>query len=155
MNTRIDIVRLRKRAGMNQRELANLLQVRPSFLSAIENGRSRLPEEKMMKLKEIFELDSFDDFIIPHEDDITENIPPHTHADAGDSLTKLLTHIHSLAHQQENSSHDADLISRIDYLSKRNDRLSDKIDELRDEIDSLRSENLQLKEMLIRNGIKF
>lgn len=51
--SRLDLLRLRKRIGMSQRELTEQLHVRPSFLSAIENGRSRLPEEKMEKLKEI------------------------------------------------------------------------------------------------------
>ena len=33
---RIDIAKLRKEAGISQRELADKLQIRPSFLSAIE-----------------------------------------------------------------------------------------------------------------------
>lgn len=155
--SRIDFVRLRKRAGMSQRELADILQVRPSFLSAIENGKSRMPEEKLDKIKEIFELDSLDDYII---DDYTESVvPPHTHApsEQNDSLTQLLNHFHDLAHQKEREHHgqEPDLSARIDFLSRRNDRLSERVDDLREEIDRLRSENLHLKELLIKNGIDY
>ncbi len=152
---RIDLVKLRKRAGLSQRELADLLQVQPSFLSAIENGRSRLPEEKMLKIKEIFEIDNFDDYKL--EDSFSEGVtvPPHTHPEAGDSITQLLNHLHDLAHKNSHTASDADTMARIDYLSKRNDRLSDRVDELRDEVDTLREENLRLKELLIRNGITY
>lgn len=153
---RIDLVRLRKRAGMSQRELADLLQVRPSFLSAIENGKSRMPEEKLDKIKEIFLLDSLDGYII--EDHVEQSVPPHTHAlDQSDSLTQLLNHFHDLAHQREREhmSQDADALARIEFLSKRNDRLSDRVDNLRDEVDTLRTENMRLKELLLKNGIDY
>lgn len=151
---KIDLVRLRKRAAMSQRELADRLQVRPSFLSAIENGRSRIPEEKIEKLKEIFEIDSLDEYMI--EEPKENVVPPHTHAvEENDSITALLNHFHELAHQRDKShgASDEDTLSRIEYLTRRNDRLSDRIDDLRDEIDDLRAENLCLKELLVRNGI--
>ena len=154
--SKIDLVRLRKRAGMSQRELADLLQVRPSFLSAIENWRSRIPEEKLGKIKEIFELDNLDDYTV--EEYAESTVPPHTHLmDQSDSLTQLLNHFHDLAHQREkgHSAHDADTLARIDFLTKRNDRLSERIDDLREEVDRLRTENLHLKELLIENGIKY
>lgn len=153
--SRIDFVRLRKRAGMSQRELADLLQVRPSFLSAIENGKSRMPDEKLDKIRDIFELDSLEDYMIDENSDAV--VPPHTHAmDQSESITRLLNHFHDLAHQQSNhSAQDAELLARIDFLTKRNDRLSDKVDDLRDEVDSLRQENLKLKELLIKNGIQY
>ncbi len=154
--SRIDLVRLRKRAGMSQRELADLLQVRPSFLSAIENGRSRIPEEKLEKIKEIFELDSLDDYII---DNASESVvPPHSHIDdQSDSFTHLLNHFHDLAHRKDkgHSTPDAESASRIDFLTKRNDRLSERVDDLRDEVDRLREENLRLKELLVKNGIAY
>ncbi len=153
---RIDFVRLRKRAGMSQRELADMLQVRPSFLSAIENGKSRMPEEKLDKIKEIFELDSLDDYLVDeHADQI---VPPHTHTmDQNDTLTQLLNHFHDLAHQRarDSSAQDAGAEERIEFLTKRNDRLSERVDDLRDEVDSLRQENLRLKELLLKNGISY
>lgn len=159
---RIDLVKLRKRAGMSQRELADHLQVRPSFLSAIENGRSRMPEEKLEKLKEIFELDSLNEYMM---DDALENVlvshshvPPHTHTDEqSDSITQLLNHFHDLAHQRNkaNATPDAETAARIDFLVKRNDRLSGRVDDLRDEVDKLREENLRLKELLVKNGISY
>ena len=153
---RIDFVRLRKRAGMSQRELADLLQVRPSFLSAIENGKSRMPDEKLDKIKEIFELDSLDDYMV--DEHMEQTVPPHTHAmDQNDTLAQLLNHFHDLAHQREreHSGQDSDSAERIEFLSKRNDRLSDRIDDLRDEVDNLRKENLHLKELLLKNGIQY
>ncbi len=141
---------------MSQRELAEKLQVRPSFLSAIENGRSRLPEEKLERIMEIFEVESLDDYVI---DDTQEPVvPPHTHAlDQSDTLTQLLNHFHELAHQREkgHTAPDADAAVRIDFLTRRNDRLSERVDELRDEVDELRAENLKLKELLLRNGISY
>lgn len=153
--SRLDLVRLRKRAGMSQRELAEILQVRPSFLSAIENGRSRLPDEKMEKIKEIFELDSLEDYMID-SDDRSAGVAPHTHLmDQSDSFTHLLTHFHDLAHKNSNSQADEEISGRIDFLTRRNDRLSERVDDLRDEVDRLRQENLRLKELLIRNGIEY
>ncbi|MDE6636799.1 MAG: helix-turn-helix domain-containing protein [Muribaculaceae bacterium] len=154
--TRIDFVRLRKRAGMSQRELADLLQVRPSFLSAIENGKSRMPDEKLDKIKEIFELDSLDDYMVDEHTEMV--VPPHTHTmDQNDTLAQLLNHFHDLAHQREreHSGQDADIAARLDFLTKRNDRLSERIDDLRDEVDALRQENLRLKELLLKNGIQY
>ena len=160
--SRIDLVKLRKRAGMSQRELAELLQVRPSFLSAIENGKSRLPDEKMAKIKEIFEIDSFDDYLIDEHAHESMVIPPHTHTDSGDSLTMLLNHFHELAHRNSHSSHDEEATSRIDFLTKRNDRLSERvdtlserIDTLREQLDTLRDENLRLKELLLSHNIPY
>lgn len=153
---RIDFVALRKRAGMSQRELADMLQVRPSFLSAIEKGRSRMPEEKLARIKEIFELDSFEDYVI---DECNENaVPPHTHTmDQNESISLLLNHFHDLAHQRDKfgDHHEKEKEERIDFLTKRNDRLSDKVDELRDKVDTLRDENFRLKELLMKNGIDF
>lgn len=143
---------------MSQRELADLLQVRPSFLSAIENGKSRLPEEKIEKIKEIFELESLDEYM---EDEAAEVVvPPHTHVmemDQSDALAQLLNHFHDLAHQRAKAhgAQDAEAEERVEFLSRRNDRLSERIDDLRDEVDQLRKENLALKELLVKNGIAF
>lgn len=154
--SRINLAKLRKRAGISQRELAEMLQVRPSFLSAIENGKSRVPDEKLEKIKEIFELDSLDDYMIDEAAEAT--IPPHTHgAEQSDPIAQLLTHFHDLAHQRAkgHDGHDPEIEARLDFLAKRNDRLSERVDDLRDEVDSLRKENLALKELLLKNGISY
>lgn len=151
---RLDLVRLRKRAGMSQKELADLLQVRPSFLSAIENGKSRLPEEKMDKIMEIFEIDSLDGYLVDDEPEVV--VPPHTHvSDSTDVVAQLLNHFHELAHQRDKAGHDAETEARLDFLIRRNDRLSERVDDLRDEVDRLRHENLALKELLLKNGITY
>lgn len=152
---KIDLLKLRKAAGFSQRELAKQLAVQPSFLSAIENGRSRFPEEKIERLKEIVALDDIDDFLV---EEASENsvVPPHSHtADETDSLSQLLRHIHNLAHKSDSVDREREneLLSRIDFLSKRNDRLSERLDSLREMLDNLREENYKLKELLLKKGI--
>ena len=139
---------------MSQRELAERLQVRPSFLSAIENGRSRMPEEKMERLKEIFEIDDFGPYMIEEE----ATVPPHTHPmGESDTLTQLLQHFHMEAHRMtdEGTGRErlAALEERNDFLERRNDRLSERLDMLREQLDTLREENYALKALLLKNGI--
>lgn len=156
---RLDIEKLRKSAGMSQRHLAELLQVRPSFLSAIENGRSRLPEDKFDKIKSIFPGENLDDFLISDEELAERSVPPHTHspAEGGDALTQLLKHIHAQAHMMEGDTFGGDQADRgrIEELEQRNDRLSARVDDLRDQVDALREENFRLKELLTLNGIRY
>lgn len=154
--SRIDIARLRKNEGLSQRKLAEMLEIRPSFLSAIENGRSRLPEDKVEKIKTLFGTEIIEEYMY---EECEENVvPPHTHLhDETDSLTQLLDKFHTLAHQRHNQPNDKvmELVTRLDKMSERNDRLSGKIDDLRDLVDQLRQENLRLKELLIKNQIQY
>ncbi len=165
---RIDVAKLRKNAGLSQQQLADMLRVRPSFLSAIENGRSRLPEEKMLRIKEIFRIDNFDDYLI---ENTTESvIPPHSHNEPVDSLANLINQFHDLAHRNHEATHhshdhngnDSEAEARINQLTARNDRLSERLDSLREQVDTLRdeiyalrNENLHLKELLLRSNIVF
>lgn len=142
---------------MSQKELADRLAVQPSFLSAIENGRSRFPEEKIEKLKEILLLDNLDEFLIEESAEAAV-VPPHTHSiDEADSLTQLLRHIHNLAHKTDDAEkeRETELLNRIEFLLKRNDRLSERLDILRETIDALREENYRLKEILVKNNLSF
>lgn len=153
---RIDLARLRKAESLSQRKLAEMLDIKPSFLSAIENGRSRLPDDKLDKLRTIFGDHALEDFYV--DDTAEPTVPPHTHIhDEGDSLTRLLNHFHNLAHKRSNDCDGREkvLTERIEFLSQRNDRLSDRLDTLREEVDALRNENLRLKEILIRNGLSY
>lgn len=152
---RIDIVRLRKNAAMSQRELAELLQVRPSFLSAIENGKSRLPDEKLARIKEIFRLDDLEDYTLETEGELSATVPPHTHSDTGDTFTQLLNHFHELAHKNSAHHPDKEREQRIEFLTHRCDRLSERVDDLREQVDRLSNENLLLKELLIRHNIPY
>lgn len=156
----IDISRLRKQHGMSQRLLAEKLNVRQSFLSAIENGRSRLPDDKLPMLMEIFGLDSLDGYMIGDSSSDVVQVPPHTHSNLeSDPITRLLMHIHRQAHSDadSHSSHarEVELEARVDSLVERIERLSDKIDAYRGEIDSLRDENLRLRQLLVANSISF
>lgn len=156
--SRLDLVKLRKNAGLSQKELADMLSVRPSFLSAIENGRSRLPEEKLDRLKDIFHVDDFSDYMVEDKAETVPVVPPHTHIVEGDdALTALLKHIHAQAHMTDDlsKSREAELEERISCLTERNDRLSDRLDDLREQVDRLREENFHLKELLTLNGVKY
>ncbi|MDE6255552.1 MAG: helix-turn-helix transcriptional regulator [Muribaculaceae bacterium] len=153
---RIDLLRLRKRAGISQRELAEILQVRPSFISAIENGKSGIPEEKLEKLKEIFELDNLDDYLIKEDNESV--VPPHTHSpEESDTITALLNHFHDLAHQRNraNVSADEEALARIDYLVRRNENLYERLDELHQRMERMMEENIKLKEILLKHGISY
>lgn len=155
---KIDLLKLRKAVGLSQRELADRLAVQPSFISAIENGRSRFPEEKIEKLKEIVALDDLEDFLAEDLPEGTVVVPPHTHThDEADALSQMLRHIHALAHKSDGSDREREqeLTARIEYLSKRNDRLSERLDDLRDALDKVRDENYRLKELLLKNNISF
>lgn len=153
---KLDLLKLRKAAGLSQRELADKLAVQPSFLSAIENGRSRFPDEKMERLKEILEIGDLEDYLV--EDSVEPIVPPHTHSrEEADPLSQMLRHFHNLAHKADDASREREkeLLDRIELLSKRNDRLSDRLDTLRESVDSLREENFRLKELLLKSKIEF
>ena len=103
--SRLNLLKLRKAAGITQIELAKMLSVQPSFLSAIENGKSRFPDDKLGRLKEIVMLDSLEDYF---EDDSLETntvVPPHSHSHLeADPITELLKHIHAQAHKSDGDS---------------------------------------------------
>lgn len=157
---RIDIAKLRKMAGLTQRELADKIDIHQSFLSSIENGRSRLPENKLEKIKEIVGIDNLDDYMIEESEPDHASVArtQHVHENQpNDSITKLLEHFHAIAHQNDKSIHqnEAKLAQRIESLTERNERLSQRVDELRDEVDRLRDENYRLKELLLSHSISF
>ena len=160
---RFDISRLRKENGMSQNELANLLQITQSFLSAIENGKSPLPVEKEERLCEIFNLSDLNEYEIGKKSENEKSITEMTDSDL---FNQLLSRFHKQAHSEEDEHHHGDhhkkideleqkvdiLFSRIDALMMRNDALSADNDRLRSEIDSyraeidrLRAENYSLK----------
>lgn len=168
---RFDISRLRKEKGMSQSELANLLQITQSFLSAIENGKSPLPLEKEDKLCEIFGINDLTPYILdkPGDQD-SKKLGEMTDSDL---FNQLLSRFHKQAHSEESEHHHHDhhqridelrqrvddLMSRVDTLMIRNDKLSEDNDRLRSEIDTyrreieqLRSENYSLRSRLLEAG---
>lgn len=167
---RYDISRLRKENGMSQSELASLLQMTQSFLSAIENGKSPLPVEKEDKLCEIFGVSDLSPFILDKKNDTdTKKLAEMTDSDL---FNQLLSRFHKQAHSEESEHHhlghhhkiedleekieklynrnDA-LMSRNDNLSQDNDKLRAEIDYYRGEIEKLRSENYSLKSQLLNS----
>ena len=166
---RYDISRLRKEKNMSQGELANLLQMTQSFLSAIENGKSPLPIEKEDRLCEIFGLKNLKDFIIPEKRSEIEEKRVTEMTDS-DLFNQLLSRFHKQAHSEESEHHHHDhhqrieelqqkldaLFARLDAMMMRNDSLSADNDKLRSEIDTyrqeierLRGENYELRTRLL------
>lgn len=153
---RFDISRLRKENGMSQNELANLLQITQSFLSAIENGKSPLPVEKEGRLCEIFNLSDLNEYVIGKKSENEKSITEMTDSDL---FNQLLSRFHKQAHSEEDEHHHGDhhkkideleqkvdiLFNRIDALMMRNDALSADNDRLRSEIDSYRAEIERLR----------
>ena len=153
---------------MSQNELANLLQMTQSFLSAIENGKSPLPLEKEDKLCEIFGIANLNDYMLDKiSDSDSKKLAEMTDSDL---FNQLLSRFHKQAHSDESEHHHHDhhqridelqqkvdsLFSRNDSLMLRNDRLSEDNDRLRAEIDKyrveiekLRTENYSLKTQLL------
>lgn len=142
---------------MSQGELAHLLQITQSFLSAIENGKSPLPIEKEEKLCDIFGISNLNDYILDQkaarqEEKINEMTD-------SDLFNQLLSRFHKQAHSAESEHHHHDhhqtidelqekvdaLYARNDSLMLRNDRLSEDNDKLRSEIDVYRREIEKLR----------
>lgn len=165
---RFDISRLRKENGMSQSELANLLQMTQSFLSAIENGKSPLPIEKEGKLCEVFGLSDLNEYILDSKSATDEK--KLTELTDSDLFNQLLSRFHKQAHSSENEHHHHDhhhqiddlnqkidylfdrndaLMNRNDKLSADNDRLRAEIDNYRREIEKLREENYSLRSQLL------
>lgn len=149
---------------MSQNELANLLQMTQSFLSAIENGKSPLPIEKEGKLCEIFGLKNLTDYVVDRRVETDEK--KLTDLTDSDLFNQLLSRFHKQAHSAEDEHHhhdhhqriedleekietlyarNDDLMLRNDKLSADNDRLREEIDSYRREIERLRAENYELK----------
>lgn len=168
---RYDISRLRKENGMSQSELANILQMTQSFLSAIENGKSPLPIEKEEKLCEVFGLQHLNDYVIDKKSDNDEKKV--TEMTDSDLFNQLLSRFHKQAHSEESEHHHHDHHQRIDELQQKvdslfnrnealmirndslsadNDRLRSEIDAYRREIDRLREENFSLKTELLKGS---
>ena len=168
---RYDISRLRKENGMSQSELANLLQMTQSFLSAIENGKSPLPLEKEDKLCEIFGITDLNPYVLDKKgDNDTKKWAEMTDSDL---FNQLLSRFHKQAHSEESEHHHRNhhqkiehleekvnsLFMRNDALMLRNDRLCEDNDRLRAEIDTyrleiekLRMENFSLKSKILDSG---
>ena len=145
---------------MSQGELANLLQMTQSFLSAIENGKSPLPVEKEGRLREIFNLKDLNEYLKSDKGEAEErNINEMTDSDL---FNQLLNRFHKQAHSLEGDHHHHDhheqieilekrveeLYRRNDSLMHRNESLSQDNDRLRRDIDAYRKTIDQLREEL-------
>lgn len=166
---RFDLARLRRKLQLNQKELAEKLGIKQSFLSAIETGKSPLPMEKRLLLAKLCEPETLDAYIIP-DDNREQSLPVH-----GDSfvtetnmLKELLNYFHTQAHRDQDKHHE-NMHLQIDSYQQRNDRLQERNDELteklaslnelveklREELHATRMENLQLKEILLSHHIPY
>lgn len=164
---RIDIARLRKDRSMSQSELARLLQVTQSFLSAIENGKSPLPPEKEGKLLEIFGLNDLSEYTVDVAANPDNSVKKLDDLTDSDLFNQLMSRFHQQAHSREDSHNHrghhrrieqleetlASMMIRNDNLMERNDKLSADNDALRQEVDNLRQELFRLKSILVSHNI--
>lgn len=171
---RYDISKLRKENGMSQSELANLLQMTQSFLSAIENGKSPLPIEKEEKLCEIFHLPNLNEYVMDKKGEMDDK-KSLTEMTDSDLFNQLLSRFHKQAHSEESEHHHQDHHQRIEELQQKidllftrndalmlrnenlntdNDRLRSEIDAYRVQIENLRAENYVLKSQLLENNFR-
>lgn len=140
--SRFDISRLRKEKGLSQNELARLLQINQSFLSAIENGKSPLPIEKEEKLCEVLGLDNLDEYVIKSTSEVPAQLNEMTDSDL---FNQLLNRFHQQAHSGEHEHHHHDHHERIDSLQKKVDSLFERNNSLMDRNDKLWEENNRLR----------
>lgn len=139
---RIDIVRLRKERGLSQLELSRKLEIAQSHLSGVENGKSQLSPDKEARLKNLFNLNSFDGYIIK---DIIPSDHPEEASDLlgnisdSDLLNQLLTRFHKHAHNEKDGdgNHHHSHHERIDVLEKSNAKLLEHNNLLIDKIEGL------------------
>lgn len=132
--SRIDIAQLRKSLGISQNELAQKLQINQSFLSAIENGRSPLPQEKENRLVEIFPDIDLSAFVIDSERDASKNVDDLSESEM---INMFLQRFHSQAHRHDDNKHHLEHHQRIELLEAQNAELIRQNGKLLDRIDDL------------------
>ncbi len=59
---------IRESMRLSQKELALLLEVKTPQLSAWEQGRKRIPDEQLIKIRKVCKLDSLRDIYVPPEE---------------------------------------------------------------------------------------
>lgn len=164
--TRYDIARLRKELGLSQKELAEKLGIRQSFLSSIETGKSPLPANKRPLLMSLCHPHHLDDYIIgaptPHTGAHGQAHPSFIDGNETNMFKELLNYFHEQAHHEKDEHHEQ-LHMQLNSYQERNDRLTeknealqekieilnDRIEQLRQELLEVKSENLNLKEQLL------
>lgn len=162
----IDIAALRKAHRISQQSLAEKLSVKQSFLSAIENGRSRLPADKRERLTEIFGEEEIRKFSSCDHHDHPAAPDNDSEISESEMMARLLRIFHSQEHKDDDHNHRLhhqridEMQQRIDRLLERNDKISEKNISLQSRLDQstariieARNEIHRLREILIRHGI--
>ena len=165
---RIDIASWRKAPHISQQNHATELAVTQSVLSAIENGRSRLPADKKDRLAEIFGQEQLDKFTYNEPDEGQRPSDPQILLSDSELVGALLRVFHSQEHKDDAHTHMLhhermdEMQTRIDRLLERNDALAARNVQLQDRLDALGAEHLnlqhevfRLKEILLRSNIDF
>lgn len=154
---RVDLAKIRSDYSISQKDLAEKLGVKQSFLSNIERGRSPLPPEKLDKIIEIFEIEDIDSYYI---EDIGNNSVSKSQSDNTNSIINDSAIFEKFVGIMEKmteakNANESEALSRIERLQDRNDFLNSQVDELRKDLTRLLHENFALKELLIKNGIDY
>ena len=154
---RVDLAKIRSDYSISQKDLAEKLGVKQSFLSNIERGRSPLPPEKLDKIIEIFGIEDIDSYYI---EDIGNNSVSKSQSDNTNSIINDSAIFEKFVGIMEKMTeakyaNESEALSRIERLQDRNDFLNSQVDELRKDLTRLLHENFALKELLIKNGIDY
>ena len=147
-NVRYDISRLRKKLGLNQKEMAERLGFRQSFLSSVENGKSPFPADRLALLEKMCEPESLKSYIIeetPAPSAGASVFPPGSKE--MNMLSEVLNYFHSQAHREQDGHHEQ-MHKDMEALQQRNDRLAEKNEALQEKIDILNATIERLREEL-------
>lgn len=154
---RIDLAKIRSDHSVSQKDLAEKLGVKQSFLSNIERGRSPLPPEKLDKIIEIFDIENIDIYYIEDigSSNMSKSQSDNTNSIINDSaiFEKFVGVMEKMT--EAKYANETEALSRIERLQDRNDFLNSQVDELRKDLTRLLHENFALKEILIKNGIDY
>ncbi len=164
---KIDLAALRKAHRINQQTLADQLDMRQSFLSAIENGKSRLPKNRLGRLLEIFGEEELARYSCSTAAPYSNHSPEEKLSEP-DMMAKILRIFHSHEHESDTHNHELhhkkidELQERIGRLLDRNESLSEKAMTLQERLDLMTAKNIEaqneiyrLREILIRHNISF
>lgn len=158
---RYDFAKLRKEHGIQQKELADAAGVSQGFMSSIENGRNLFPEERWQLLYERFPDINFEAYkIIEKEQGSTNSNNDNSPITINDPevIKAFLAFVKKEVGENHPQSTPEEMTQlRKDYLKLVSDFNEQRsaIDEYQKKIYDLQNQIVELKMLLLKNGISF
>ena len=167
----LDILRIRKEKKVTQKALADMLNINQSFLSNIENGRSPLPHDKMIKIIETLGITNPDEYMKEVAD--TNNVKnvqrtilgsnTFTNMSTTQSSAEISDLIEGLRNQIIEQNKLIDYMkekldksdNRIAKLEERNDELNQKNGLIFHELKQANEEIWKLRNLLVKHNIEY